>query len=250
MRGWTTIYRRELAGLFLSPLAWILFCGTWFYNAYFYLRFLEVDSRGVVDDALQLTLGGALPFWFLMLFLPPLLTMRMVSEEAKNGLLEFLLTAPVGDAAVISGKALAATTFLALVWMCGPVFGLATHAFGAAPDWGGLAAATLGAILVSGLFSALGLVWSTVFHTPLVSAFVAIVVNIVILFLPVTLASAKLSPDGFLRDVIAKVDVVANYQGSFQTGVIDTAHLVFFLAWTVTLVFLSVRLLERKRWLG
>ena len=40
MKGLLTIYRRELAGLFLAPLAWILFCLTLFYNAFFFLYFL------------------------------------------------------------------------------------------------------------------------------------------------------------------------------------------------------------------
>ncbi|MEX1024356.1 MAG: ABC transporter permease subunit [Planctomycetota bacterium] len=249
MKGLATIYARELAGLFLAPLAWILFTGTWFYNAFFFLRFLEVDSHGQVDDALSLLLGGALPFWFLVLVLPPLLTMRMVSEESRSGMLEFLLTAPVGDGAVIVGKALAATTFLALVWLAGPVYGVACALAGAPPDWGALAVTYLGAVLVAGLFTALGLLWSTLFQTPLVAAFVAVVTNVVVLFLPLAAQSVGGDARQAARRVLSKIDVVANFQGSFQTGVLDTAHLVFFLAWIATLLFVTVRLLERRRWL-
>ena len=52
MRGLLVVARRELAGLFLSPLAWILLCLTLFYNSFFFLLYLQDYTRGDVDAAL------------------------------------------------------------------------------------------------------------------------------------------------------------------------------------------------------
>ena len=87
MRSLGAIYRRELAGLFFSPLAWVLLLLTLFYQAFFFLFFVE-GLRGEVNAALTWTLGGSYSFWYLVLFLPPLVTMRMISEETRSGLLE------------------------------------------------------------------------------------------------------------------------------------------------------------------
>ena len=248
MKGLGAIYRRELAGLFLAPLAWILLFLVLLYQAYFFLLFLGRNG-GEVNGALAFLLGGGWPFWYLSLFVPPLLTMRMISEESRSGLLEFLLTSPVSDAAVVTGKALAATTFLALMWSSVLLFGLAVQLCGAPPDWGQLATEWLGATLVCALFSAIGLVTSALSGTPLVAAFLAIVVNIGLVYLPL-LGGSHGSAHGALAWLGDKIDVLAHFQGSFLTGALDSAHVAFFLAWTLAALFLAVRVVESRRWLG
>ena len=249
MRGLSVIYRRELAGLFLMPLAWILFFLALLYDALFFLSFLE-QGGGEVNRTFLLMLGGGLQFWFLAVLLPPLLTMRMISEESKSGLLEFLLTAPVTDAAVVVGKTLAATTFMALVWAVFPLYGLLVQALGAPPDWGQVFAQWLGAVLVSGLFCAIGIVTSASTSTPILAAFLAIVANAVFVAAPFVGVPARGVFGQVAAWAIDKVDVVGHFQGSFLTGALDTAHVAFFLAWTGALLFLAVRIVESKRWLG
>jgi ABC-2 type transport system permease protein len=247
MKGLLAIYRRELAGLFLAPLAWVLFFLVLLYQAYFFLLVLD-GKGGEVNSALVFVLGGGLPFWLLTLFLPPLLTMRMISEESRSGLLEFLLTAPVADAAVVCGKALAATTFLALVWSSTFLFGALVAVLGAPPDWGLLFAVWLGAVLLSALFSALGLVSSALFSTPLLAAFMGILVNVGLLALPYLARTWRAG--GALTELLEHVDVLAHFQGSFLGGALDSAHVLFFVAWTAAALFLAVRLVESRRWLG
>ncbi len=249
MRGLFAIYRRELAGLFLAPLAWILFCLTLLYNAFWFLHFLEKQTGGEVNTALTLVLGGSWSFWILTLFLPPLLTMRMISEESRTGMLEFILTSPVSDAAVILGKALAATTFLGLVWLSVPLYGLCVQWLGAPPDWGIVATSWLGAVLVCALFSSIGLAFSALSGTPLIAAFLALVFNCILIFLPLFGRSARGLAEKPLLWTIEKVDVLGHFQGSFQTGALDSAHVVFFLAWTAAVLFLAVRIIESRRWL-
>lgn len=249
MKGLLAIYRRELAGLFLAPLAWILFFCVLLYQAHFFLYVLPLKG-GEVNGSLVFVLGGGVPFWLLSIFLPPLLTMRMISEESRSGLLEFLLTAPVSDAAVVLGKALAATTFLALVWASTFLFAALCQALGAAPDWGWLLAVWLGATLVSALFSALGLVASALFATPLLAAFMAILANIALFGLPFLARSWRGPAGERLAGLLERVDVLAHFQGSFLSGALDSAHVLFFLAWTAAALFLAVRVVESRRWLG
>jgi ABC-2 type transport system permease protein len=248
LRGLLTIWRRELAGLFLSPLAWILFFLVLAFNGVVFLHALEGESRGNVDDALMLVLGGGLPFWILCACLAPLVTMRMISEESKSGVLELLLTAPVGDAALVLGKALAAVTFFAVLWASAPLYGLCVQALGAPPDWGMVLTSWLGATLVCALFVSVGLAASALSDTPLVAAFLAMLVDMGFFW------AARLGHGARARSPVAdwllgKLDVTAVYQASFQTGALDSAHVLFFVAWSAAFLFLAVRLVESRRWL-
>ena len=248
MRGFSAILRRELAGLFLSPLAWSLFFLTVLFNGLVLNHGLEREAAGDVDGALSLILGGGLPFWILSALLAPLLTMRMVSEESRSGLLEFLLTAPVSDLAVVLGKLVAATAFFALLWGIVWPYGLALQLLGAAPDWGIVLTSWLGAVLVCLLFSAVGLAASALSETPLVAAFLASVTNLALFWGP-RLAQGARGRSDVLDGLLETIDVQAAYQGSFLTGALDSTHVLFFVAWSAAFFFLAVRLVEARRWL-
>jgi ABC-type transport system involved in multi-copper enzyme maturation permease subunit len=86
MKGLVTIYRRELAGLFVAPLAWILLTISMWLTGWLFVTVLK-QSGGDVNYANRFVAGQSMVFWALMIFLPPLLTMRMISEESRNGLL-------------------------------------------------------------------------------------------------------------------------------------------------------------------
>ena len=244
MRGFGAIYRRELAALFLGPLAWTLLCIALFLNGYLFLLYLR-GSGGDIDLALRFSLGESFLFWALCVLFPPLLTMRMLSEEARSGMLEYLLTAPVGDLAVICGKFAAALSFMALLW--GTVFFYAgVLAWQGAPiDWGVVAAGWLGAVLCSALFCGPGLWMSSLTATPVVAAFAAVVLNLVVVLLPLLAGLSGINALAFASD---SVDVPRHLRSAFLFGVVDTAYVAFFAVWTAFFLFLSTRALEARRW--
>ncbi len=246
MSGVWIICRREVAGLFLGPLAWVILGIALFLNGYFFT--LVLADQGDVMQSIAVALGGGWPFWAMLAVIPPLLTMRMVSEESKSGVLEFLLTAPVTDFAVIAGKLLAATFFMSLLWCSVLVCGGVLAGLGVAPDWGGLLWSYCGAVFVSALFCAIGLTLSASTQTPLLAAFFAFIANLVVLTLPLLSDYFRSPPGGTLRVWIRNFDVVWQYQSSFLRGVLDTSHLVFFIAWTGFFLFLATRFLESRRW--
>jgi ABC-2 type transport system permease protein len=263
VRGALIVCRRELVGLFYSPLAWILLVVALFVNGIFFVAYLG-ESNGDVSDMLNLALGGAWPFWALLVFLPPLLAMRMVAEEARTGTLEFLLTAPVSDAAVISGKFLAATAFMSVLFGSVLLYAVAIAALGVQPDWGPVLGSYLGAVLCSALFVSISLFSSTLTNTPLVAAFLAFMANLWWLVLPFLATLVMSQVTGLLSSwtgglersqalvvgALERMDVMSHFRVSFQRGVFDSAEVVFFLSWTAFFLFLTVRTLEARRWRG
>lgn len=247
--GAFVIYKRELAGLFLQPFLWVLLAAALLLQGFLQFAILQ-QYQGDVHLALLGQLGTGYLFWALLVMLPALVTMRMISEESRSGVLEFLLTSPVSDLAVVLGKLLAATTFFALLWSP-PVLQGALYAYlGASPDWGLLLAAYFGAVLVSCLFCSLGLLASALSGTPVLAAFLGILFSMGALILPQFRGLLRGMDRDLVDQAFRTVDLVGRYQASFLRGAFDTAHLVFFLAWITAFVFLTVRLIEMRRWRG
>lgn len=246
IRGTWTVFRRELAGLFFGPLAWVLLCVALLVNGYFFTLFVRALQGDVTLSVMQAQ--GGLSFLVLMVLLPPLLTMRMISEEARTGTLEFLLTAPVSDLGVVLGKLLAGTCVMALLWSSALVYGVTLDALGAAPDWGQVLSALLGAVLLSGLLCSVGLVTSAGTGTPLLAAFLAFIANVALISLPSLAGFLGVGDLHWVARVLAELDVLGHYQTSFLTGLLDSRQLVFLLSWTAFFVFLATRVLETRRW--
>ncbi len=261
MRGVTIIFRRECASLFWTPLGWLLLVAAVFLNGLLFWAQLNATG-GNITAALQSALGWGVVFWAIMIFLPPLLGMRLLAEEARTGTLEYLFTSPVTDAAVVIGKFMAATFFMAVLWLSVLIYGLCLHLAGFPPDWAALLTAYLGAVLVSSVFISISLFASSLTEAPLLAAFLAIIACASWLLMP-GVADLVL---GQLRDVLAEfaggwsqaesliqgavrsMDVALHFQQSFLPGVLDSAELVFFITWPALFLFLTIRSLEARRW--
>jgi len=249
MRGFGAIFARELASLFRGPLVWILLAVSLLFQGYFLNLYLDLKG-GAVDEAFELQLGGGVPFWLLLVVLPAILTMRTLAEEARTGILEFLLTAPVSDSAVVLGKAAAAGTAVAVVQAGVVLQALVLAALGASPDWGQVLTGVSGGVLVGFMFTAIGVLCSALSSTPALSAFAALLACTALLFVSSLGRALRGLPEGLVEGFLGRVDPVAAFQGSFQTGVFDTGHVIFFLVWTCLFLFLAVRALGARRWLG
>jgi ABC-2 type transport system permease protein len=241
VRGLLAIWRRELAALFLGPLAWTLLFLALLFEGLLFVEQLK-GSGGDVDQAVRYAQVVA---FYVAVFAAPLVTMRMISEESRGGLLEYLLTAPVTDAAVVTGKFLAATSFFAILGAAVFVYAIALSAHGVSPDSGTLLTGWIGIVLASGLFCAIGLFASSLTSTPIVAAFAAVVLDLGLVLVP---QLAQLSEAPWVGRVAARIDVTDHLSSSFLRGAIDSAHVLFFLAWTGLFLFISVRALEARRW--
>jgi hypothetical protein len=82
-------------------------------------------------------------------------------------------------------------------------------------------------------------------NTPVLSAFAAILFNVVIVISPMLV---RLWDQRWVHHLIARIDVIDHHTSSFLLGVLDTSYVVFFAAWTALFLFFTVRILEARRW--
>jgi ABC-2 type transport system permease protein len=237
MRKTLTVARRELAGFFFSPMAYVK--GSAFLLAASLWFFTFIFQPGNPATLRPLFEGIA----YLMVLTVPLLTMKLLSEEVRSGTIETLMTAPVTETQIIIGKFLGAWVFyLVLLATTGVFLGLMI-AYGR-PDPGVAAMGYLGMILLGAAFLAVGLLASSLTrHQALAN--IAGVGILAILTFGMQLLSLH-GPDA-LRILATQLNMFT-YLRDFSRGVFDLRGAVFLLSVTALFLFLSVKSLESRRW--
>jgi gliding motility-associated transport system permease protein len=237
--------RKELFSFLVSPFSFAIAGLFFLVNGLAFWLFVDApELRGNFEMITQLFFSWW-NFWFLAIFIPPLLTMRLLSDEFRLGTIEMLMTAPSSDSAVIVGKYLAALAYCALLWLPTLLFFAIAAQNGASFDWGVVGAGYLGALLIYGLFLAIGLFASTLTETPILSALIAIVLELLLFFLMMLRYFVKGPVFEKIGDRYSMYHIQTE---SLLKGVVDTAHVVFFVSAAWLFLFTATRSLEYRRW--
>ena len=179
---------------------------------------------------------------FFVIFLSPLLTMRLLAEEQKLGTLELLLTSPVKDWEVVMGKYIASLFFLLATIAFTVYYVFLLYVFGD-PDTGPILSAYLGLFFYGAASLSVGLLASSLSSNQIVSA----VVGTAVLLILSNVDRVANLVEGVTADVLNEVSMNTHFL-DFTRGIIDTSHVVFYLSITVVFLFLTVRSLETRRW--
>jgi ABC-2 type transport system permease protein len=257
----TTIARRELTSYFYSPVAYVVLA-----------LFLPACAIAFWPDFRSGEIAGMRSLfewmvWFLV-FLVPLLSMGTIAKEWATGTMESLMTAPVKDADVVLGKFLGSFLFF-LVMLAPTLLYVALLMAYANPslELGPIRSGYLGIILVGALFISVGLFCSSLTRDQITAAMSSAAVLFLLTIVPY-FVSADMLYDVFapvlkflriiphwwsteeFRQAIAtflKQFVYRRYM-DFSRGIIDTGHLAFFILSTAVFLFLTVKVLESRRW--
>ena len=230
------IFKRELKAYFTSPLGYVFLAIFYaFSGLFFYIFSLSVGSTDISSVFLMM-------FIVLMVFVP-LLTMRLLSEDKKQKTDQLILTAKVSLLSIVMGKFLAAYAIFAIGVAVMPVYGFVMSTFATVswlPIWGN----TVGLLLLGGIFVSIGLFISSLTENQMIAAIGGIYINLMILLMN-TLKSAL--PNGFLQDVLSSISVYSRYS-EITSGIFSLSSLIFFVSVIFIFLFLTVRVLEKRRW--
>ena len=230
------IFKREFRAYFTSPLGYVFLAIFYaFSGLFFYIFALSVGSTDISSVFLMM-------FMVLMVFVP-LLTMRLLSEDKKQKTDQLILTAPVSLLSIVMGKFLAAYAIFAIGVAVMPVYGFVMSTFATVswlPIWGN----TVGLLLLGGIFVSIGLFISSLTENQMIAAIGGFFINLMILLMN-TLKSAL--PNGFLQDVLSSISVYSRYS-EITSGIFSLSSLIFFVSVIFIFLFLTVRVLEKRRW--
>lgn len=239
-----TIFKRELAGYFLTPVAYIFICFFLFLVGLFTFAPFLGNLYGR-DQADLRPLFTFLPWLFL--FLIPAISMRLWAEERKVGTLELLMTLPVSLSQAVLGKYLAAWCFAGIaLFLTFPAW--VSVAYLGDPDNGVIFASYLGAFLMSGGFLAIGACISALTRNQVIAFVVTVVVCLLFIVsgFPLALDFLHGFTPAFIIEALSGLSFLTHFD-AISKGVIDLRDLLFFISMIVVWLFANAVVLDLKK---
>lgn len=249
MRIFLTLMRRELGALFLSVTGYVIIAAVTFIVGLTFV--VLINNLGTDPSPMPVTelFYRTYIFWLIVLLIAPLITMRLFAHEKFTGTFETLMTTPVSDMQVVAAKFTAAVGFYMIAWLpvlaCLFIVRYYTNQPGAL-DAGTTGGIYLGIFLVGCLFLSLGCFTSSLTRSQMAAAMVSFVLGMV-LFLLALWADSITTPSGQLQQVLYYFKLFDQIH-DLARGVVDTRTLIFYASLTFFFLFLTLRVVESRRW--
>ena len=209
------IFKKEFKSYFVSPIAYIvigifLLVSGWFFFTPFFL-FNQASLRNFF---------ALLPVVFS--FVVPAVTMRLFSEELSVGSYEILLTMPVTILDIVLGKFLASVAFVAAMLMPTVAYPI-TVSFLGQLDWGPVVGGYMGAVLLGGAFSAIGLFASSLTRNQII----AFIVGMAICFALTLIDKVLFFLPQSLLGILGYLGADFHFQ-NISKGIVDSRDILYF----------------------
>ncbi len=251
------IFKREFKAYFLSPIGYIFLAVMFFFLG---LQFRMAYSAGVADVAL--TTGSMNGY---LLFLIPIITMRLLSEDRHSKVDQALLTAPVPLSGIIFGKFLAAFAVYCISFAPTIIFEMIAVNLLPSVKVGAYLFMLFGIFLFGATLIAIGLFISSLTESTSVAAIATLITNLLIMLMPNIVSwieSSSTSSTGisvkWISDIVlwlqkglvfilGKLTLTAPLDNIYSQ-IITLGDMVYYLSFIAAFLFISIRSLEKRRW--
>ena len=230
------IYRREVGAFFTSSIAYIFLAVFWLFTGYFF--YVSCLYPGTTD------MSGMFQSMFLIcVFLIPILTMRLFSEEKKQKTEQGLLTAPVSLGEIVFGKYFAALTLYTIALLMPFVYGLILSTFGMV-EWGMLFANFLALFLLGAAFISVGTLISALTENQIAAAVMSFISLMALYMIDVIESYVTIDK---VKTILGYLSFRRKYF-AITCGLFNVSTIVFYISVAILVNYLTIRVFERRRW--
>ena len=243
------IFKKEMRSYFVSAsthvvlTVFLVLSGFFFYTDMAWYEKSNVLGTANIVDGLWLYYFNDVRF--LLIFVMPLLTMRLIAEEKKLGTIELITTYPVRDTEILAGKFLACMVVFLLMLLCTFVnvvlVGIIWDFTAIAPVLSGY----LGIFLLGCALIACGVFVSSLTDNQIVAATGTMGLFILFWFLT---WNEMVGSDEVIR-VLTRFSLFDRCYDFFQ-GKINSKDIAYFILFTSFFLFLTLRSLGSRAWKG
>ncbi|MEJ2635053.1 MAG: ABC transporter permease subunit [Calditrichia bacterium] len=258
MKKTYAVFQKELKHFFYSPIAYIVIAAfTIIAGIFFYLylsSFVEAAFMAMVRSQqyrapmqkFNINLQLIRPyFWnlaLISLFVLPLVTMRLYSEEKRSGTIELLYTSPLSVNNIVLGKFFAGVVFYFVMLLPTMVFMSLLFIYGN-PEFGPVLSGYIGLLLLGSAFIAGGLFISSLTENQIIAAIGGFGLS---LLLWVIGWAANYAGQN-LADILNYLSIINHFE-DFAQGVIDSKNVIYYLLFSVFGIYLTQKSLESFKW--
>lgn len=230
------VYKKEIKSYFSTPIGYI------FMAVVTLLSGVGFFTTNILQSTAELS-SFFTYFQEIIIFIIPILTMRIWADEKRNKTDQALLTAPVGLWKIALGKFFAALTVYLSAAAITVVYGLTLATVSDGVDGLVLVGNIFGMLLVGAAMIAIGMFISNLTESQVVAAVVTFGVALLIVMIQTV---AALTP-AWLASILVEASLFTRYQ-DFAVGILSYADILFYLSIAFIFIFLTVRTLEKRRW--
>lgn len=249
------IARRELGAFFASPIGWIcLSASTFIGGLYFtmllfgyYTQFQQAMFSPEQADQMNVNDWVVQPLYnflsVVVLFLTPLLSMRLVAEDRRQRSMELLLTSPISSLDIAAGKLLGALGFAGVMALSTLPYLWIVYTLGE-PDTG-VVLANLGSyVLILGALLSVGLFASSLTENQIVAAVISFVFN---LFMWIFGFLTQIVSEGTMKEIVQGFALLPHAEG-LGKGLVHLTDIVYFVTFIGFFLFATTQRVEALRW--
>ena len=249
MRVYWTLLRRELGAYFASLMGYVVIAAATFLVGMSFVDLIVAVQQEPMPVHVTEVFYQTPYFWIIVLLTAPVITMRLFAQEKFAGTYETLMTSPVRETEVVLAKFTAALFFFGVMWL--PLFGcifIVRHFAGdtAGMDWAVVGTTYLGILLLGCLFISMGCFASSLTRTQTVAAMITLLLGVSLFLL--SFVARPLAGGGTWHAAVFAHFTLFEHMQDFTRGVVDTRPVVFYASLSVLFLFLTLRVVESRRW--
>jgi ABC-2 type transport system permease protein len=258
MKKTLAIFQKEIKHFFYSPIAYIVIAAFALITGIFFYLYLSSFVEAAFMDMMRsqqfrtppqrfnINLQLIRPFFWnlalISLFVLPLVTMRLYSEEQRSGTVELLYTTPLSVANIVLGKFFAGIVFYLVMLLPTMVFTSLLFIYGD-PEFGPVLAGYLGLILLGSAFISGGLFISSLTENQIIAAIGGFGLSLILWVIG---WAANYSGPG-MAGVLNYLSIINHFE-DFAQGVIDSKHIFYYLLFCTFGVYLTFLSVESIKW--
>jgi ABC-2 type transport system permease protein len=244
-----TLLRRELSAFFFSLTGYVIIAAVTLLVGLSFVVLLTNLGNDPFTVPVTEMFYSTFFFWLILLLATPVITMRLFALEKASGTFETLMTTPVDDLQVVAAKFTSAVIFYMVAWL--PMLACLFIVRHFANQSGVLDSGTvegmyLGIFLMGCLFVSLGCFASAISQSQMAAAMISFVFGMSLFSL--AYLAQKVSVAAQWQSQILSYFGLFNQMDDFARGVVDTRAVIFYVSATFFFLFLTLRVVESRRW--
>ncbi|MBR2879388.1 MAG: ABC-2 transporter permease [Oscillospiraceae bacterium] len=232
----TAVFKREVRAYFQSPLGYVFIAVMYFFTAYYFFTYNLYNNTTDMSALFN-------QLFSVVLFLVPILTMRLMSEDKRARTDQLLLTAPVSRIGIVLGKYFSALCVYLVAISASLLMAVVLSVYGT-PDWPVIIGNIIGLILLGAALIAICMFLSSITESQVIAAVSGFAVS---LFLVLVDALIYVVSGELFQKIFSYMSFNGRYNG-FTIGIIDFSNVLFFLSIAAMFVLLTAAVLEKRRW--
>jgi ABC-2 type transport system permease protein len=258
MKKTIAVFEKEFRSFFYSPMAYIIIAVFTALTGIFFYLYLSNFVEAAFMDQMRAQQYRQMPqkfnvnmmlirpyFWniaLISLFTLPALTMRLFSEEKKQGTVELLYTSPITSVQIIMGKFLAGLAFYVVLLVPTMLFQGLLFIYGD-PEFLPVFSGYIGLICMGGAFISAGLFISSTTENQIIAAIGGFALSLLLWVIGwgANFVGPTLSP------VFQYISIINHFE-DFAQGVIDSTHVAYYILFTFFGLYLSLKSIESVKW--